>query len=75
MQLQIEEKLKKKKEEDDAKAAAMVEVKDPKDVVKQEASTPAVAKGPSVKNTFNNDGSFLAQFRQQMKVQFPISYD
>ena len=64
--LQIEEKLRKKQEEEDAKRAK-AKMKDPKDS-KGAKEDGAKDKGPSVKNKFQNDGNFMAQFRQQMKV-------
>lgn len=71
---QIEEKLKKKQEIDEAEAKkAIAESKDRKggeeDITKakSKAKAPVAKASSSVKNTFHNDGSFMAQFRQQMK--------
>jgi len=74
---QIEEKLKKKQEIDEAEAKkAIEETKDSKDRkggegdstnVKSKSKAPVAKASSSVKNTFHNDGSFMAQFRQQMK--------
>ena len=64
--IQIEEKLRKKQEEEDAKRAK-AKMKDPKDS-KGAKEDGAKDKGSSVKNKFQNDGNFMAQFRQQMKV-------
>ena len=68
---QIEEKLKKKQEEENIKKPSAA-IKDPKETkLSKEVSVKSSSKdkGPSVKNKFHNDGNFMAQFRQQMKVR------
>ena len=66
--MQIEEKLKKKQEEEDIKKAS-AGIKDPKGSKEVSAMSSSKEKGSSVKNKFQNDGNFMAQFRQQMKVR------
>ena len=69
---QIEEKLRKKEEEENAKRA-VGDIKDPADSKSAKATSSTKDRGSSsstsVKNKFQNDGNFMAQFRQQMKVR------
>jgi len=65
---QIEEKLRKKQEEEDIQKAS-AGIKDPKGSKEVSAKSSSKEKGSSVKNKFQNDGNFMAQFRQQMKVR------
>ena len=39
---------------------------------KRSAMSSSKEKGSSVKNKFQNDGNFMAQFRQQMKVRVTV---